>query len=367
MFTNPYDAAIAQRDASQTRANQAAKVPWYRQGAVSGSLIGEDLGRNLGGMLGMQTPEEAKQNKIQEIMDKFGEGPKTPEQLLEIADSFRQAGMLDLWQEATDAAEKQSRATAYAKSIDIQNKSLEMKQEEHAANQRKPKLGNWWDINQKQGAISWWLQNNIDNSLFTDKDKEMFNSGKVTHSKAQALIKRIFKGGSGSQNKLLAEHLKNSRNTHIVNNMYNPEALTSTQVAKTRSDDELSTSTKLLNPVPQSTGDMLNNGTTSYVANEDKSKFVENIIAKAHSDVKKGEGFVAGHRGKVVAKQKVKAEEKLKLLKTPEGVDTLVAEIQAEIQGLSTQTLGHRGRFAKRKIEELQDRIAQLLAHKETL
>ena len=274
--------------------------------------------------------------------------------------------MLDLWQEATDAAEKQSRATAYAKSIDIQNKSLEMKQEEHEANKRKPKLGNWWDINQKQGAISWWLQNNIDNSLFTDKDKEMFNSGKVTHSKAQALIKRIFKGGSGSQNKLLAEHLNNSRNTHIVNNMYNPEALTSTQVAKTRSDDELSTSTKL-NPVPQSTGDMLNNGTTSYVANEDKSKFVENTIAEAQLDVKKGEGFVAGHRGKAVAKQKEKAEEKLKLLKTPEGVDTLIAEVQTEIQGLSTQTLGHRGRFAKRKIEELQDRIAQLLAHKETL
>jgi len=105
MFTNPYDAAIAQRDASQKRATQAGAVPWYRQGAVSGSLIGQDLGRNLGGMLGMQTPEQAKQNKIEEIMGQYGEGAKSYEQLLEIADSFRDANMLDLWKETMDMAD----------------------------------------------------------------------------------------------------------------------------------------------------------------------------------------------------------------------------------------------------------------------
>lgn len=106
MFTNPYDAAIAQRDASQKRATQAGAVPWYRQGAVSGSLIGQDLGRSLGGMLGMQTPEQAKQNKIEEIMGQYGEGAKSYEQLLEIADSFRDANMLDLWEQTMGMAEK---------------------------------------------------------------------------------------------------------------------------------------------------------------------------------------------------------------------------------------------------------------------
>ena len=99
MFTNPYDAQIAQRDATQARALESSKVPWYQRGAYEGAKAGEDLGRNLGGMLGMQTPEDAKQAKIQEIMSQYGEGTKTPEQLRAIAGDFGNAGMMDLMQE----------------------------------------------------------------------------------------------------------------------------------------------------------------------------------------------------------------------------------------------------------------------------
>jgi hypothetical protein len=55
-------------------------------------------------MLGMQTPEQAKQDKIEEIMGQYGEGTKSYEQLMQIADSFRSANMPDLWKEVMDMA-----------------------------------------------------------------------------------------------------------------------------------------------------------------------------------------------------------------------------------------------------------------------
>lgn len=104
MFTNPYDAQIAQQEAGRARALEVSKIPWYERGAYEGQMAGEDIGRGLGGMLGMQTPEDAKQAKIEEVMGQFGEGKKTPEQLMQIADSFRAAGMLDLWEEVMGMA-----------------------------------------------------------------------------------------------------------------------------------------------------------------------------------------------------------------------------------------------------------------------
>ena len=115
MFTNPYDAQIAQQEAGRARALEVSKIPWYERGAYEGQMAGEDIGRGLGGMLGMQTPEDAKQAKIEEVMGQFGEGKKTPEQLMQIADSFRAAGMLDLWEEVMGMAkdmETTSKVTA---------------------------------------------------------------------------------------------------------------------------------------------------------------------------------------------------------------------------------------------------------------
>jgi hypothetical protein len=111
MFTNPYDAQIAQQDATRARALESSKIPWYQRGAYEGQMAGEDFGRNLGGMLGMQTAEEAKQGKIEEIMGQFGDGAKSYEQLLAIADSFRSANMLDLWEETMGMADEMKGTT----------------------------------------------------------------------------------------------------------------------------------------------------------------------------------------------------------------------------------------------------------------
>ena len=105
MFTNPYDAQIAQQEASRARALESSKIPWYQRGAYEGQMAGEDFGRSLGGMLGMQTAEEAKQAKIEEIMSEFGDGEKSASDLLLISDKFRDAGMLDLWKETFDMSQ----------------------------------------------------------------------------------------------------------------------------------------------------------------------------------------------------------------------------------------------------------------------
>ncbi len=107
MFTNPYDAQLAQQEADRKVAVDAANIPWYRQGAYEGTMIGQTAGRALGGMLGLQTPEQAKQGKIEEVMGQYPEGAKSYEDLMSIADSFRNAGMLDLWKETYDMAQDQ--------------------------------------------------------------------------------------------------------------------------------------------------------------------------------------------------------------------------------------------------------------------
>jgi hypothetical protein len=110
MFTNPYDAQMSQEAARRKEMRDVAQMDAYDYHAYQAGMAGQDLARGLGGMLGMQTPEDAKQAKIEEVMGQFGEGKKTPEQLMQIADSFRAAGMLDLWEEvmgmAKDAGSK---------------------------------------------------------------------------------------------------------------------------------------------------------------------------------------------------------------------------------------------------------------------
>ena len=84
MFTNPYDSQLDAEAARRKEMRDVAQMGAYDYHAYQAGLGAQEAGRALGGMLGMQTPEEAKQNKIQEIMGQFGGGPKTPEQYLRL-------------------------------------------------------------------------------------------------------------------------------------------------------------------------------------------------------------------------------------------------------------------------------------------
>ena len=79
MFTNPYDAQLDREVARREELRDIAQMDAYDYHAYQAGLASEEVGRNLGGMLGMQTPAEAKQSKIQEIMGKYEGGPTSYE------------------------------------------------------------------------------------------------------------------------------------------------------------------------------------------------------------------------------------------------------------------------------------------------
>ena len=106
MFTNPYDAQIDQEAARRKEMREVAKMDAFDANAYRAGMAGQEIGRNLGGMMGMQTPEDAKQAKIQEIMGQYGEGAKTVKQLQDIAGDFGNAGMMDLMQETLSMIDK---------------------------------------------------------------------------------------------------------------------------------------------------------------------------------------------------------------------------------------------------------------------
>jgi len=105
MFTNPYDSKLDYEADKRKEARDIAEMSPFDYFAYSAGEAGGQVGRSLGGMLGMQTPEEVKQGKIEEIMGQYGEGAKSYEQLLAIADDFRSANMLDLWEETMGMAD----------------------------------------------------------------------------------------------------------------------------------------------------------------------------------------------------------------------------------------------------------------------
>jgi uncharacterized protein YjgD (DUF1641 family) len=127
MFTNPYDAQLSADSARRKEMRDVAKMDAYDYHAYQAGLSSQEAGRALGGMMGMQTPEQAKQAKIEEIMGQYGEGAKSYEQLMQIADSFRDAGMLDLWEQTmgmakdikVDAVEQTTRARDIEKHASI--------------------------------------------------------------------------------------------------------------------------------------------------------------------------------------------------------------------------------------------------------
>lgn len=184
----------------------------------------DTLGTGFRGMLGLQNKEEAIDSILQSANYDTPEGRQSALNQIKAIDPTKWE---DLNKKNQDYELSLLSKQAYAQQIELQNKSLELKQEEQAAQKRVPKLGNWWDINEKQGAIQYFLQTTQDADSLEDVDWS-----KMNEAKAKALLRKIHKGGANQQIKSMQEELTNKRNTHIVNNKYNAEALTSDAVLK---------------------------------------------------------------------------------------------------------------------------------------
>ena len=176
----------------------------------------DTLGGAARGMLGLQNKEEAVNAILQGADYDTPEGRRAALNQIRAIDPTK-------WEELNKKNQAYELDTlkgkAYAQQVELQNKSLQIKQEEQAAQKRVPKLGNWWDVNKKQGAISYWLKANHDEEALKDVDW-----AKMTEAKAKALLRKIHKGGAGQQIETMETALQKARNTHIVNNKYNEDA-----------------------------------------------------------------------------------------------------------------------------------------------
>jgi hypothetical protein len=184
----------------------------------------DTLGTGFRGMLGLQNKEEAIDSILQSANYDTPEGRQSALNQIKAIDPTKWE---DLNKKNQDYELSLLSKQAYAQQIELQNKSLELKQEEQAAQKRVPKLGNWWDANEKQGAISYWLKVNHDEEALKDVD-----FATMTEAKAKALLRKIHKGGAGAQIKTMEASLAQARNTHIINNKFNPDAPTSAPATK---------------------------------------------------------------------------------------------------------------------------------------
>jgi len=91
---------------------------------------------------------------------------------------------------------------------------------------------------------------------------------------------------------------------------------------------------------------------------------VEDLTKNAETDT----SGIGGHAKRNAERRKVEAQAKLDQLATPEGIDQLIAEVDAELEGWSKKTTsGHAGRTRSREMERLKTRREELLARKEAL
>lgn len=77
IFGNIYDVKRQQRQDLEESAMDFAQLPRGRGQVAAAGMAGGQLARGIGGMLGMQTPEEARVAKLQEIMSKYADADKT--------------------------------------------------------------------------------------------------------------------------------------------------------------------------------------------------------------------------------------------------------------------------------------------------
>ena len=181
-------------------------------------------GTSFRGMLGIQNKEEAVDSILQTADYDTPEGRQSALNQIKAIDTTKWE---DLNKKNQDYELSLLSKQAYAQQIELQNKSLELKQEEQDAQKRVPKLGNWWDINEKKSAIQYWLRDNQPEDSLKDIDWAT-----MTEAKAKALLRKIHKGGAGAQIKSMEASLAQTRNTHIINNKFNPDASTSAPATK---------------------------------------------------------------------------------------------------------------------------------------
>lgn len=184
----------------------------------------DTLGGAVRGMFGVQNKEEAINSILKSADYNTPEGRQAALSQIKAIDptAWEKFNKMNQEYELESLSKK-----AYAQQVEIQNKSLQLKQDEIEAQKRVPKLGNWWDRNKKQSAINSWLKLNQPEDALKDVDWDT-----MTDAKAKALLRKIHKGGAGQQINSMEAALLQERNSHISNNKFNPDALTSDETLK---------------------------------------------------------------------------------------------------------------------------------------
>jgi len=167
--------------------------------------------------MGFKTPAQEKQAALIQVINQFP-NPQTATDYQALASALRNIGEWDMAEKAIKSYKDSSSAEAYTKQVELQNVSIQMKQEEREAQKRVPKLGNAWDKNEKDKEVAYWLQTNIDD--VTSEDLE-----NMTLARAKILLRKKYKGGAGTLIKTLEAELKKLRDNHIFNNKFNPSAI----------------------------------------------------------------------------------------------------------------------------------------------
>ena len=115
------------------------------------------LGGAVRGMFGVQNKEEAVNSILKSADYNTPEGRQAALSQIKAIDptAWEKFNKMNQDYELNSLSKK-----AYAQQVEIQNKSLQLKQDEIEAQKRVPKLGNWWYRNKKQSAINSWLKLN---------------------------------------------------------------------------------------------------------------------------------------------------------------------------------------------------------------
>ena len=190
-------------------------------GSNSLAAMAYQAGAGMGGAamqgMGFKTPAQEKQAALIQVINQFP-NPQTATDYQALASALRNIGEWDMAEKAIKSYKDSSSAEAYTKQVELQNVSIQMKQEEREAQKRVPKLGNAWDKNEKDKEVAYWLQTNIDD--VTSEDLE-----NMTLARAKILLRKKYKGGAGTLIKTLEAELKKLRDNHIFNNKFNPSAI----------------------------------------------------------------------------------------------------------------------------------------------
>ena len=214
---NIYDEQAKTQASPQETGMAYAKLSPGRGSVALAGQAGQMMSQGAMGAMGMKTPAQKRQANITKVRQQFP-NPQTSTDYQALASALRNIGEWDMAEKAIKSYKDSSSAEAYTKQVELQNVSIQMKQEEREAQKRVPKLGNAWDKNEKDKEVAYWLQTNIDD--VTSEDLE-----NMTLARAKILLRKKYKGGAGTLIKTLEAELKKLRDNHIFNNKFNPSAI----------------------------------------------------------------------------------------------------------------------------------------------